>query len=150
MLGYLPTNKARREIIIGKKRKEYLESVKIYFDENSPAGRDHDDIARSSVAITEERTDQELELLRQIKVDLPRTTPELPFFHHKPIQLMMERILYIWSVRHPASGYVQGMNDILTPLLLIAAQPFIGDGNVNDNLGYDNDHITLTPQDVLR
>ena len=26
-----------------------------------------------------------------------------------------ERILYIWALRHPASGYVQGINDLVTP-----------------------------------
>ena len=29
----------------------------------------------------------------------------------------MIRILYVWHVRHPASGYVQGINDLLTPFL---------------------------------
>jgi hypothetical protein len=54
----------------------------------------------------------------------------------------MERILYIWSIRHPASGYVQGMNDILTPLLLIFTQPY-----VDDVLRCDI--ATLDPQIVL-
>lgn len=31
----------------------------------------------------------------------------------------MERLLYIWSIRHPASGYVQGMNDLATPLFVV-------------------------------
>lgn len=31
----------------------------------------------------------------------------------------MERILYIWAIRHPASGYVQGINDLLTPFFLV-------------------------------
>jgi len=46
----------------------------------------------------------------------------MPFFQQPEIQRAMERILYIWSIRHPASGYVQGMNDLLTPLLLVATQ----------------------------
>lgn len=59
------------------------------------------------------------EILRQIQVDLPRTQPELPLFHQDPIQRLMERILYVWAIRHPASGYVQGMNDLITPLILV-------------------------------
>lgn len=27
----------------------------------------------------------------------------------------LERILYCWAIRHPASGYVQGINDLVTP-----------------------------------
>eukprot|EP00939_MAST-03C_sp_MAST-3C-sp1_P001578 g1578.t1 len=29
------------------------------------------------------------------------------------------RVLYIWALRHPASGYVQGINDLLTPFVLV-------------------------------
>ena len=64
---------------------------------------------------------------RQIQVDLPRTNPDMPFFQQKEIQKAMERILYIWSIRHPGSSYVQGMNDLLTPLLLVSMFPFSSD-----------------------
>ena len=29
------------------------------------------------------------------------------------MQRALERILYIWALRHPASGYVQGINDLV-------------------------------------
>ena len=32
---------------------------------------------------------------------------------------MLERILYIWAIRHPGSGYVQGMNDLVTPFIAV-------------------------------
>ena len=137
MLGYVPTNKNRRDLAVERKRKEYIDSIPLYFDTTS-----EDDAAAAAVAggvsggggggshgggELADRTTQEGELLRQILVDLPRTSPDLPFFQQAPIQKMMERILYIWSVRHPASGYVQGMNDLLTPLLLVAMQPYASD-----------------------
>ena len=109
MLGYIPFNKARRAAALTKKRKEYADAIQLYFD------------ARDSA----DKTVQEQEALRQIQVDLPRTCPDLYFYHQKAVQRMMERILYIWSIRHPASGYVQGMNDVLTPILLVATQPYI-------------------------
>jgi hypothetical protein len=31
----------------------------------------------------------------------------------------MERVLFIWAIRHPASGYVQGMNDLVCPFMLV-------------------------------
>jgi len=125
MLGYVPTNKNRRDQAIERKRKEYVESIPLYFDTS---------VDQTEVA---DRTTQEGELLRQILVDLPRTSPDLPFFQQAPIQKMMERILYIWSIRHPASGYVQGMNDLLTPLLLVAMQPYAGDANKANALRCD-------------
>ncbi|CAE7855067.1 TBC1D22B, partial [Symbiodinium microadriaticum] len=39
----------------------------------------------------------------------------------------MERILYVWAIRHPASGYVQGMNDLLTPIMMVFMHPFVAD-----------------------
>jgi hypothetical protein len=39
---------------------------------------------------------------------------------------MFERILYIWAIRHPGSGYVQGMNDLVTPFFAVFLQAHIG------------------------
>jgi TBC1 domain family member 2 len=111
LLGYLPTNKSRREQTIIRKRKEYFDTIPTYF------GSQEED----------ERTTQESEILRQILVDLPRTCPNIPFFQQDSIQKAMERILYIWSIRHPASGYVQGMNDLLTPILLVFMNNYVLD-----------------------
>ncbi len=110
LLGYLPTNKMRRIQSINRKRKEYLDSIQMYY--NIPEG---------------ERSLQESKILHQIVIDLPRTLPDLPFFQQKIIQNSMERILYVWSIRHPASGYVQGMNDLLTPMIYICLYPFVED-----------------------
>ena len=35
------------------------------------------------------------------------------------MQATLRRLLYIWGVRHPASGYVQGVNDLVTPFLAV-------------------------------
>lgn len=48
-----------------------------------------------------------------------RTQPDIPVFQSEQIQSMMTRILFIWAVRHPASAYVQGINDLCAPLLLV-------------------------------
>jgi len=58
-------------------------------------------------------------MLRQILVDVPRTSPDVPLFHQPKVQRCLERLLYIWAIRHPASGYVQGMNDLATPLFVV-------------------------------
>lgn len=71
------------------------------------------------------------EILRQILVDLPRTQPDMPLFHQEELQRCMERVLYVWAIRHPASGYVQGMNDLITPLILVflAERLLLGHGS---------------------
>ena len=114
MMGYAPTNRGRRDGAIARKRKEYADAIPVYFDNAEGSG--------------EEKTAQELMTLEQIRKDLPRTCPDILFFHQSQVQLMMERVLYIWSIRHPASGYVQGMNDILTALLVISFQPYVPRG----------------------
>ncbi|OIW08983.1 hypothetical protein TanjilG_05959 [Lupinus angustifolius] len=66
-----------------------------------------------------ERSDDEINMLHQIAVDCPRTVPDVPFFHQQQVQKSLERILYTWAIRHPASGYVQGINDLVTPFLVV-------------------------------
>jgi TBC1 domain family member 2 len=55
----------------------------------------------------------------QVSVDVPRTAPDVPFFQQEAMQTALRRLLYIWGVRHPASGYVQGVNDLVTPFLAV-------------------------------
>ena len=102
LLGYLPARKDRRSAALTRKRQEYSDCVRQYY--NVP---------------DTERTPGEQKTLRQILVDIPRTNPEDPLFQHPTTQHCMERVLYIWAIRHPASGYVQGINDLLTPFLVV-------------------------------
>mmetsp|Transcript_51719 Transcript_51719/g.102153 ORF Transcript_51719/g.102153 Transcript_51719/m.102153 type:complete len:313 (+) Transcript_51719:2-940(+) len=110
LLGYLPSNKDRRQSSLIRRRKEYTDLIATYFN-----------------ASTADRTKQDEENHNQILLDLPRTSPNVAFFQQPIVVKAMERILYIWSIRHPASGYVQGMNDLLTPLMLVSLQPFVED-----------------------
>lgn len=48
---------------------------------------------------------------------------------------MMIRILFIWSMRHPASGYVQGINDLAAPLILVFLTEYINE--LNEHNIYD-------------
>ena len=40
---------------------------------------------------------------------------------------IFERILYIWALKHPASGYVQGINDLVTPFFVVFLSQHIGE-----------------------
>jgi len=113
LLGYLPTNKSRRQPALLRKRRLYQELITSYYN-----------------VLDVDRTPNELETLRQILKDVPRTCPDSPFFQQEPIQRAMERILYLWSIRHPASGYVQGMDDLLTPMLYLSLCQYVPDQDV--------------------
>lgn len=34
-------------------------------------------------------------------------------------------MLYVWHMRHPASGYVQGINDVVTPFIVVFLSEYI-------------------------
>ncbi|KAF9679203.1 hypothetical protein SADUNF_Sadunf07G0115600 [Salix dunnii] len=102
LLGYAPPNSDRREGILRRKRLEYFDCVAQFYD----------------IPDTE-RSDDEINMLRQISVDCPRTVPDVTFFQQEQVQKSLERILYTWAIRHPASGYVQGINDLATPFLVV-------------------------------
>eukprot|EP00002_Diphylleia_rotans_P026490 TRINITY_DN5286_c0_g1_i3.p1 TRINITY_DN5286_c0_g1~~TRINITY_DN5286_c0_g1_i3.p1 ORF type:complete len:413 (+),score=80.60 TRINITY_DN5286_c0_g1_i3:55-1293(+) len=101
LMDYLPTNSERRQVTLERKRQEYGTYLDRYFGQNTT------------------RTEQEDVIARQILLDLPRTMPTMPLFQQKRIQKAFERVLYVWAIRHPASGYVQGINDLLAPLFVV-------------------------------
>lgn len=55
-------------------------------------------------------------IMHQIAIDVPRTAPDVALFKNAIVREALARILYCWSIRRPASGYVQGINDLVTPL----------------------------------
>jgi len=111
LLGYLPPVHDRQVQGIAKKRGEYEELKRRHYK--------FADSANSSAEISRNDGEEAAAILRQIRVDIPRTSPGLPLFSHPRVQRLMERVLYIWSVRHPASGYVQGINDLVTPFIAV-------------------------------
>ncbi|KAH3745254.1 gtpase activating protein [Pelomyxa schiedti] len=100
LLGYLPANKERREEKLRNKRTEYHDAARaLYY---------HTD-----------RSNAEEMILRQIRMDLPRTCPSTEIFRNPIVEHLLERVLYIWALRHSASGYVQGHNDLIIAIFLI-------------------------------
>ncbi|XP_073004491.1 GTPase-activating protein gyp1 [Typha latifolia] len=112
LLGYAPPNSDRRKGVLTRKRLEYVDCVSQYYD----------------IPDTD-RSDDEINMLRQIAVDCPRTVPDVTFFQHAQVQKSLERILYTWAIRHPASGYVQGINDLVTPFLIVFLSEYL-DGSM--------------------
>ncbi|CAD2102357.1 TBC domain protein, putative [Plasmodium vinckei brucechwatti] len=121
-LGYLPLNREDTEKVLKKKRDEYENLEKQYYNKNK-------------------LSEDELKILRQIKVDIPRTKSCYNIFNNNKIQQLSERVLFIYSVRHPACGYVQGINDLITPFLVVFLRPIILKKEINsddiDNVSND-------------
>ena len=121
--GYLPLPTRLRSSTLERKRGEYQSLVDLTFTK----GKDC--------------LDQQI--WHQIEIDVPRTRPGVPLWMHASTQRVwpahhrsafltahptqcLERILYIWAIRHPASGYVQGINDLATPFFEVFLSAYVG------------------------
>ncbi|XP_053698216.1 TBC1 domain family member 22B [Sabethes cyaneus] len=105
--GYLPTSLERRNTVLERKRVDYKKLVQQYFH-------------------VDNRDEIQQDTYRQIHIDVPRMNPHVALFQQKLVQEMFERILFIWAIRHPASGYVQGINDLVTPFFIVFLQESVG------------------------
>uniref|UniRef100_A0A3B3ZP86 Rab-GAP TBC domain-containing protein n=1 Tax=Periophthalmus magnuspinnatus TaxID=409849 RepID=A0A3B3ZP86_9GOBI len=102
--GYLPANAERRDSVLQRKRQEYFGFIQQYYDSRND--EHHQDT------------------YRQIHIDIPRMSPEHLVLQPKVTEIF-ERILFIWAIRHPASGYVQGINDLVTPFFVVFVFEYI-------------------------
>ncbi|XP_076803173.1 TBC1 domain family member 22B-like isoform X1 [Clavelina lepadiformis] len=123
--GYLPANKDRRQIVLTRKRSEYFNFVDQYYE------------AREQPMYQT--------TFRQIHIDIPRTNPLIPLFQQSIVQNIFERLLFVWAVRHPASGYVQGINDLVTPFFIVFLTAQIDEGC--DVETYD---VSALPESILK
>jgi len=114
LLSYSPVNRTRRSAVLDRKRREYWKSI-------SQVGLGEG----SSTDPPPTLTKFEQQLLRQILVDLPRTSPTIPLFQSSPVQVMLKRVLYLWAVRNPACSYVQGINDLATPFVWVFLEEWV-------------------------
>ncbi|XP_058812064.1 TBC1 domain family member 22B [Topomyia yanbarensis] len=105
--GYLPTSLERRNTVLERKRVDYQKLIQQYFH-------------------VDNRDETQQDTYRQIHIDVPRMNPHVSLFQQHLVQEMFERILFIWAIRHPASGYVQGINDLVTPFFIVFLQESVG------------------------
>ncbi|XP_063302860.1 TBC1 domain family member 22A [Pelobates fuscus] len=122
--GYLPANVDRRAGTLKRKQKEYFAFIEQYYNSRN------------------EESNQST--YRQIHIDIPRMSLETLILQPVVTEIF-ERILFIWAIRHPASGYVQGMNDLLTPFFVV----FIGDYMAEEE-DVENFDVSSLPEEVLR
>lgn len=144
LLGHEPLEYRVRQLALEMKRDAYREYVKVL---SAPQGAAQVELSRQlkrcrsmqkrmGIESNKENGERMLELedkngnfveysdyamktLRQIEMDLPRTHPEIAIFHVAEVRNAMRRILYIYGMLNPNKNYVQGMNELLTPVLVV-------------------------------
>lgn len=128
LLGYLPTSSERRVATLERKRKEYLDGVRQAFERGNSERSSMGGSSPANMRIARRGLDEAI--WHQISIDVPRTNPHLELYSYEATQRSLERILYLWAIRHPASGYVQGINDLVTPFWQVFLGQYITDPDV--------------------
>ncbi len=109
LLGYLPLSRDRQADSLARKKAEYQAFVDQFCGPRAAGAG---------------MSDAEQTVLRQVLYDAKRTNPEVPLFHTGFVQRSLERVLFVYSQRHFATGYVQGINDLATPLYAVFLSPW--------------------------
>lgn len=146
LLGYLPTSSERRVATLERKRREYLEGVRQAFDRGASTSERTAAVNMTGMPASYRARGRGLDeaIWHQISIDVPRTNPHLELYAYEATQRSLERILYLWAIRHPASGYVQGINDLVTPFWQVFLASYITDPDVE--IGMDPGQL---PKPVL-
>lgn len=126
LLGYLPPAREKRQAALERKRMDYQLLVDKYYNNN----RCPND-----------------EVWRQIHIDIPRMQPLISIFQQDIVQRIFQRILYIYSIRHPASGYVQGMNDLVIPFFVVYLSEFLPGSTQTD---FESFQVSTLSEAVLQ
>lgn len=111
LIGYLPANKNRQKTFLQRKRQEYSDGLKHTFSDQHK---------------------RDIPTWHQIEIDIPRTNPHIQLYQFKTVHESLQRILYLWAIRHPASGYVQGINDLVTPFYQTFLSEYLPQSQIDD------------------
>jgi hypothetical protein len=77
---------------------------------------------------------------------LPRTP--IPLLRTECAHLLFETVLFVWSVRHSAFGYGQGMNDLLQPFFFAFLVPHCPTLSLDRIIALPD--LTCVSEDALR
>ncbi len=132
LLSYLPTSSERRVATLERKRKEYLDGVRQAFDKGGSGGGGGS--GGTPTPSTRGARGLDEAIWHQISIDVPRTNPHIELYGYEATQRSLERILYVWAVRHPASGYVQGINDLVTPFWQVFLGTYVADPDIESGM----------------
>lgn len=168
LLGYLPPQASTRSTTLARKREEYRKAVQLAFGQDpfetqgsatsgqiatpptsaSPAPLASSSSGRGTPIGGRSRGSEEEKLWHQISIDVPRTNPRIPLWQRPTTQRSLERLLYVWAIRHHATGYVQGMSDLATPFYQVFLSIYLQEGGSRTDVVEDFD-TTHLPKEIL-
>lgn len=107
LLGCAAAHAEKREALLERRREEYRELVPEYD--------------------RRERSEYESQMLRQIQRDVPRPHLQHASLQTPKMQNCLCRMLFLWSLRHPVVGFVQGFNDLASVFFSLYLMEKVGD-----------------------
>ena len=119
-LDYQPISRDSSLATLTHKRNDYFDCLERLY------GRSQQTLWTSSQKST----------IHQIQIDLPRTPNKL--LKDPRVKNVFEHVLFVWAVRHPASGYVQGMNDILLPFFVVFLSQHLSSMSISELCKLEN------------
>ena len=98
---YIPIDQEIAADTLSRKREEYIGIVRHYFE-----GASMETTVQDLADKIEDMSSYETLNFKQIKIDVHRTQPDVDLFSSMQLQTTLIRILFAWTMRHPASAYV--------------------------------------------
>lgn len=136
--NYLPLPTQPRLTTLSRKRKEYSQLVDQYFGRGlasldqqvRPSDSRFSPQPGLTADMASNRNRRAAHEARCTSMELYHYSKGVPIFMSltrlgADVQAL-ERILYVWAIRHPASGYVQGINDLVCPFFQVFLGAYIG------------------------
>jgi TBC1 domain family member 2 len=108
LVGYEPLRYVERRAVLRERRLRYRRLAASYDKQSCCSCGDPVGGIETSLAI-----------MHQIDIDLPRTCPGVALFHSSFVRQLLRRVLFLFAIHHPEVGYVQGMNEIVVPILIV-------------------------------
>lgn len=137
LCSLLPPNQEFWDVTLSRKREDYIECSRTHFPNLTYC----EDVEECNL-ISEEMSKYEEKNFRQILIDVKRTNPG-EAFSSKIAKDMLTRILFVWAFKHPASGYVQGINDLAAIFMYVFIAEVV-DLNRTDKTDEEDEEVDLT------
>lgn len=142
LLGYSSPNQELWATSLSRKREDYEECSRTHF----PNLTYSEDINECNL-ISEEMSTYEEKNLKQILIDVKRTHPG-EAFSSKTAKDMLTRILFVWAFKHPASGYVQGINDLAATFMYVFLAEAIDNNKREQGIIDDEENFEYNAYDI--
>lgn len=136
LLGYYSPNQEFWASSVSRKREDFIECSRTHF----PNLTYSEDINECNL-ISEEMSTYEEQNYKQIIIDVKRTYPG-EAFSSKIAKDMLTRILFVWAFKHPASGYVQGINDLAATFMYVFLAEAV-DNNKREDEGIKEEDVDI-------